>query len=62
MFFLVVVFGIFNGVVALPVILSVIGPAPYGGPIQSGDEVEVGNEMKSVEDPESSPKLSPGKK
>ena len=29
MFFLVVVFGLFHGLVFLPVILSLIGPAPY---------------------------------
>ena len=28
-FFLVVAFGLFNGMVFLPVILSLIGPAPY---------------------------------
>ena len=29
MFFLVVVFGIFQGLVFLPVVLSLIGPKPY---------------------------------
>merc|ERR550532_1381644 len=37
-FFLVIVFGLFNGLLLLPVMLSLVGPAAYSQP--KGDEVE----------------------
>ena len=37
-FFLVVLFGLFHGLVFLPVALSLLGPEPYGGGDQDGNE------------------------
>ena len=43
-FFLVIVFGLFNGLLLLPVMLSLVGPAAYSQP----KEDEVGKEEKEA--------------
>ena len=42
-FFLVVLFGLYNGIVFLPVILSMIGPKPYKNETASKVTPKIGN-------------------
>ena len=50
MFFLVVVFGIFQGLVFLPIVLSLIGPKPYED-YGVDDEEKDKEEMKNDKNP-----------
>lgn len=40
-FFLVVIFGLFHGLVYLPIILSWIGPSPYGSASSPGEKHKI---------------------
>ena len=49
-FFLVVVFGLYHGLIFLPVVMSLIGPASTGETAMEKMEREIEEEMKKEED------------
>jgi len=58
-FFLVVVFGIFHGIVFLPVILSLVGPAPYADHSKVHAAVEARENHNNSHTRQQQPKVKP---
>ncbi|XP_063533276.1 protein patched homolog 1-like [Cydia strobilella] len=48
-FLLVIIFGLFNGLVFLPVILSLIGPAGYKSNVKEPEEIEMNGKQHALE-------------